>query len=454
MIGAQTIGNATLIAYDNKPILSTDPWMGGDHYAYFGSWYLPYEIPNNLKDDILKSKYIWFSHGHPDHLNPDSLHLYKNNNILLSDHVGRRISDDLKKEKFNITILKDREWIKLSDNISILSISTKIQDSILLIRIKDDVFINLNDAGPNSFRYIRKKISSFKRKFLLTLSGWGDADMMNFHDQNDRFIEPLAAKKHPVGDSLSLMAKLFGAQYVIPFSSFHEYQRADSVWANKYITQYNDYSEGIHKDVNYIKPFTFVDSTREDEFHSLSLKKKKLQIKDSEKFADNWNDQLDFEDKKIIKNYFLKFQLLNEKIGFLNFRVGNKDYNLKFNGHKEKGISFELPRCSLVTACKYNIFDDLLIGNFMKTKLFNLKSLYDPNFNFTFTVSKFGDNGRAYTKEQINNYLKNYAERMGREYLFDMFASHSREYFKFFFKNYYQSKYYSKFKKIYYFLLK
>ena len=85
MIGAQTIGNATLIAYDNKPILSTDPWMGGDHYAYFGSWYLPYEIPNNLKDDILKSKYIWFSHGHPDHLNPDSLHLYKNNNILLKN---------------------------------------------------------------------------------------------------------------------------------------------------------------------------------------------------------------------------------------------------------------------------------------------------------------------------------------------------------------------------------
>ena len=106
--------------------------------------------------------------------------------------------------------------------------------------------------------------------------------MINFHDQNDRFIEPLAAKKHPVGDSLSLMAKLFGAQYVIPFSSFHEYQRADSVWANKYITQYNDYSEGIHKDVNYINPFTFVDSTREDEFHSLSLKKKKLQIQSNE----------------------------------------------------------------------------------------------------------------------------------------------------------------------------
>ena len=42
MIGAQTIGNATVIAYDKEPILSTDPWLGLDHYAYFGSWYLPY----------------------------------------------------------------------------------------------------------------------------------------------------------------------------------------------------------------------------------------------------------------------------------------------------------------------------------------------------------------------------------------------------------------------------
>mgnify|MGYP000938761194 CR=1 FL=1 len=61
MLGVQTIGNATLIAYDGKPILSTDPWMGGDHYAYFGSWHLPYEIPDNIKQDITNSKYIWLN---------------------------------------------------------------------------------------------------------------------------------------------------------------------------------------------------------------------------------------------------------------------------------------------------------------------------------------------------------------------------------------------------------
>ena len=51
MIGAQTIGNATIVAYDKNPILSTDPWLGSDHYAYFGSWYLPYEIPEKIPSE-------------------------------------------------------------------------------------------------------------------------------------------------------------------------------------------------------------------------------------------------------------------------------------------------------------------------------------------------------------------------------------------------------------------
>ena len=85
MLGVQTIGNATLIAYDKYPVISTDPWMGGDHYAYYGSWRLPYDIPENIKENIFKSEYIWFSHGHPDHINHDSLNFFKNNydnNIL------------------------------------------------------------------------------------------------------------------------------------------------------------------------------------------------------------------------------------------------------------------------------------------------------------------------------------------------------------------------------------
>jgi len=410
MIGAQTIGNATIVAYDKNPILSTDPWLGLDHYAYFGSWYLPYEIPEKISQDILSSKYIFFSHGHPDHLNPDSIHKFKNNTIILGDHVGKRMFNDLKSQGFNVRILKERVWNELSKNIAVMPVSTKIQDTILIIKIKNDIFINLNDAGPMSHRFIKKVVKNYKRKFLLSISGWGDADMINFYDRENNFIEPLAAKKHPVGDYLSLIAKLFSANFVIPFSSFHEYQREDSIWANRYVTPMEEYRNGIHHDITFVEPFAFINSEKDGDISSLPLKKKKLVIKKSSEFKDNWSDILEVDDKKIVKEYFDKFEELQDKVGFINFVVGKKDFNLKMKGPMERGITFELPRNSLVDACKYSIFDDLLIGNFMKTQLHNLSSLYDPVINFNNIVPKYGDNGLAYTKAELVSYEKEYAK--------------------------------------------
>ena len=315
-----------------------------------------------------------------------------------------------------------------------MSVSTKIQDTILIIKVKDDIFINLNDAGPMNHRFIKKVVKNFRRKFLLSISGWGDADMINFYDKDDNFIEPLAAKKHPVGDYLSLIAKLFSANYVIPFSSFHEYQREDSVWANKYVTPMNEYKNGIHKDITFIDPFAFINSEKDGEIKSLPLKKKKLLVKNASDFKDNWSEILEADDKKVIIEYFDKFEELKDKVGFINFIVGKKDFNIKMNGPIDRGITFELPRNSLVESCKYSIFDDLLIGNFMKTKLHNLKSLYDPIINFNNIVCKYGDNGLAYTKEELINYEKEYAKRMGIEYFYDLFANQSKNYFKFFSK--------------------
>lgn len=454
MIGVQTIGNATLVGYDDRPIIATDPWLGSNDYAYFGSWCLNYEIPEQIKKDILNSKYIFFSHGHPDHLNPDSLHNFKDSNIILGNHFGDRIFNDLKNQGFKVTILQEKKWIELSKNISVMSLSTKIQDTILLIKVNNDIFINLNDAGVQYSKLIKKINKNFKRKFLLSISGWGDADMINFYDQDDNFIEPLAAKKHPVGDYLSVIAKSLDANYVIPFSSFHEYQREDSAWTNKYVTPLNEYKNGFHKDLNYIEPFTYIDCAQDDRFIQTNIKKISLLIKKPEQFGDNWSDILEKSDKELISTYFNKFEELKNKIGFINLRVGKKDFNLKLLGPKNKGISFELPRKSLITACEYSIFDDLLIGNFMKTKLFGLKNLYDPYFDFNTIVCKIGDNGSAYTKKEIHNYKKEYAKRMGIEYFYDLFASQSKNYFKFLFKNYAESKYYTKLRKYYYYLFK
>jgi len=127
---------------------------------------------------------------------------------------------------------------------------------------------------------------------------------------------------------------------------------------------------------------------------------------------------------------------------------------LKFDGPPLKGISFELPRNSLLEACRNDVFDDLLIGNFMKTKLYNLEDLYDPTANFTKEVCKIGDNGRAYSDEDIKKYRKFYAKRMGKEYFLEIFSEASKNTFKYLFKNYKNSKYYNKARKAYYHFLK
>ena len=79
-----------------------------------------------------------------------------------------------------------------------MSISTRSQDSILLLRVNNDIFINLNDAGPYSSKFIKKTVSKFRRKFLLSISSF-DADMINFFDEDGNFIKPAISGQFSAG---------------------------------------------------------------------------------------------------------------------------------------------------------------------------------------------------------------------------------------------------------------
>src|SRR5918992_5062368 len=117
-LGFDTIGNATLIAYDGRPVLACDPWIAGP--AYFGSWALSHEIPPQQMEAIRSCDYVWFSHGHPDHLNGDSLPLLRDRQILLPAHVGQRIFDDLKGQGYKVRELPTAQWIGLSSRIRVM----------------------------------------------------------------------------------------------------------------------------------------------------------------------------------------------------------------------------------------------------------------------------------------------------------------------------------------------
>ncbi len=70
-----------------------------------------------------------------------------------------------------------------------------------------------------------------------------------------------------------------------------------------------------------------------------------------------------------------------------------------------------------MTAIKYDVFDDLLIGNFMKTTLhgeFGKDKLYP---DFTPYVSKYADNGKARTKEELERYFEAYRKQAPYDFL-------------------------------------
>lgn len=64
-LGFDTIGNATLICYDQAPLLAADPWITDQ--AYFGSCGHSHVIPHEQLNACLRCPNVFFSHG-PQHL--------------------------------------------------------------------------------------------------------------------------------------------------------------------------------------------------------------------------------------------------------------------------------------------------------------------------------------------------------------------------------------------------
>jgi hypothetical protein len=411
-----TIGNATLIARDSSGVvLVTDPWMGGEDDAYFGSWNLNHLIPDELVADMMGARFVWVSHGHPDHCNPQSLPRFRGRRILLADHVGGRLADDLRSMGHDVTVLPDRRWFTLSGGIKVLCAALPIQDSILLVDVAGRLFVNLNDGGTRTCsRLIRETVAGYEHSYLLMLSGWGDADMCNIYDEDGRFVPTVFPGSVEIGKQLSQMARTLGTGNVIPFSSFHCYQRADSVWAQEYVAPLEAYSEGFDDDLRFIPPFSTVDCA-DGAVHTHTVAARPPMVRRPEEFGDSWSDELTAEDRSAITDYFATKELVQETFGHVTFRVGGREHRVGMGGPAQRGMTFEVPRQSLMTAVRLRIFDDLLIGNFMKTTFHgDVRSLYEPNFNFW--VTKYADNGRAETKAELRAYLGEYRRRAGADW--------------------------------------
>ncbi len=429
----ETIGNATIIAYEgDKPVLATDPWIQGS--AYFGSWKLSHEIPQAQLDAIKSAKYVWFSHGHPDHINAESLLALSDRTILLPDHVGGRMKKDLTEQGLNVQVLPERTWVQLSEHIRVMCVSDYNQDALLLIDVNGRLVANFNDGNAlGSESFVKKIIKQFPRSFMLRLFSYGDADMINYFLEDGTRILPPAAQKRPVGPIMQGYAEMYGVTDVIPFSCFHTYQRKDSDWVNEYITPMEAFSQGFTSTkVRLLPAFISYDCVT-DQYKELHPPVSKRELIDPSVFGDDWSEQLTPDEEREIRAYFLRMEALRGGVDRIVLRVGGKETAIDItntNKQNRRIVYFDVPRGSLLTAIRYEVFDDLLIGNFMKTTLVGdwpASRLY-PHFNPL--VGKYADNGKAYTKQDLQAYFNAYKSRAPFDFTFHRLQQRSIQTFR------------------------
>lgn len=422
-IGFETIGNATLICHDKGPVLVTDPWLRGG--AYFGSWGLSHDVPPEQLAAIASCRYAWFSHGHPDHLHAESLPFVRDKIILLADHVGGRVAGDLKAQGFEVRILPDRRWRPLSDRIRVLSIADFNQDSILLVDVGGTLLVDLNDASNTGWgRFVKNEIARFKLSFLLALSGFGDADMINLYFEDGTPIIPEAAQRHPVGRQIAYRLERFGARYFVPFSSMHRYQRTDSLWAGQYTTRLEDYPVGFESADGELLPAFIRYDCAKGRLERIDPPEAPAIVYRPEDFGDDWSEPLEREEAGRVAAYFKRIEHLSTFLDFINVRVGGRDHVVELTTRRfDRGLAFEVPRHSLMTAVDHEVFDDLLIGNFMKTTFQGRWRRHSLRPDFSPYVAKYADNGKARTSAELHRYFAAYARRAPGEsvcfYVFD-----------------------------------
>jgi hypothetical protein len=418
-LGFDTIGNATLICYDRGPALVTDPWIAGS--AYFGSWTLSHEIPPEQREAIARCPIVWISHGHPDHLSIESLEVLgaREKRILLPDHVGGRIFHDLTALGFDAHVLPDRTWHRVSERVRIMCLADYNQDAALLVDLDGTLVVNANDAGVlGGRRFVRTIARRYPVSFLLSLSGFGDANMINLFTEDGVPIPPAAARRFPVGRKIAFLTDAFGATHFVPFSSMHRYQRADSVWANRYTTALEDYPVGFDSPAARLLPAFIRYECAGRRLTELSPAALAPAVRAPQEFGDDWSEPLEPADVRLVDEYFRGIAHLERVLDFVAVRVGGREHVVALGRPRaRRGVTFEAPRHSLMTALALEIFDDLLIGNFMKTTLHGRWPRSGLHPEFTPYVAKYADGGRARSAEDLARYFAAYRRRAPYDYL-------------------------------------
>jgi hypothetical protein len=252
----RTMGHASIALYEQGgcPILLTDPWLVGS--VYWRSWWLQnYPSPDEL-DWLAKSERVYVTHEHPDHFHMPSIRRLGAGPRYLFPALSEQVFlEYMTQQDFRAEVLPALAWQSLSDRVSILSIPTWNDDSLLIIDTPSALILNFNDAKPlSSVVKAIRRLAERSAKPKVLLCSYSPASLVNsFSDQSGalKLKEP-----RQYVDYVSRLCDRVGADVYLPFASQAVFNRDDSRWANEHSTTYGDLQNHWSARAQLLPPYT------------------------------------------------------------------------------------------------------------------------------------------------------------------------------------------------------
>ena len=422
------INHSCFILTNNNITLAVDPWLEGS--VFNKSWELLVDTPKSSLGNVKNCDYIWFSHEHPDHFNPQDVKKFPTDKkYLFQKTKDKRVINFLKKFSKNVLELNSNQVFKLNKDFSIQVLPFQDLDSFCIIKINDLTILNLNDCdikNSKELKFIKEKAGNIDILFAQFSYAIGKS---NKEDKKTR--EEISKK---ILENLSRTISYLKPKKVVPFASFCFFSRKDNFYLNDSINKIGDtisFLKKKHLDVEFLcfYPGDIWDLNNEWK-NEESLNKyidhyKNIQpsnnIDDIIKFSELESISLKFiSTTKKNNNLFDIYNFINKKYHSIFFKLTDSNIFLKFDFdkglQKTFNITDENPICELTSESLKQLFiggygyDALTIGGrYEANKLgekclkkifkFQTKNYQNQFYNFTDILqrlfSKIFKNSRA-----------------------------------------------------------